>query len=76
MSSDAVIPYLAGLSGTHMIAVEHAELVVALYAAMTALDANGLHMEASAARAVLDVMAKRAVAVGGPMINDRCHGST
>ena len=61
MSSDAVIPKLAGLSGTNLMAVEHAELVVALYAAMTALDDNGLHLEASAARAVLHGMAKRAV---------------
>ncbi len=61
MSSDAVIPELAGLSGTNMMAVEHAELVVALCAAVTALDDNGLHREASAARAVLHRMALRAV---------------
>jgi hypothetical protein len=61
MSSTVMIPNLASLSGSNMMAVEHAELVVALYAAMTALDANGLHLEASAARAVLDRMAKRAV---------------
>ena len=61
MSSNAMIPNLACLSGTNMMAVEHAELVVALDAAMTALDANGLHREASAARAVLDRTAKRAV---------------
>jgi hypothetical protein len=61
MSNDAVLPEYAGLSGAHLIAVEHAELVVALYAAVTALDRNGLHREANAARAVLHGMAKRAV---------------
>jgi hypothetical protein len=60
VSSDT-IPELAVLSGTNLMAVEHAELVVALYAAMTALDDNGFHLEASAARAVLHGMAKRAV---------------
>jgi hypothetical protein len=61
MSSDAVVPKFAGLSGVHLIAVEHAELVVALYAAVTALDDHGLYQEASAARAVLRGMAMRAV---------------
>jgi hypothetical protein len=61
MSSDAVILELAGLSGANLMAIEHAELVVALYAAMTALDDHGLHQEASAARAVLHGMATRAV---------------
>jgi cobalamin biosynthesis protein CbiG len=61
MSSDAVISESAGLSGANLMAVEHAELVVALYAAVTALDENGLHQEASAARAVLRRMAIRAV---------------
>jgi cobalamin biosynthesis protein CbiG len=61
VSSDAVIPELAGLSGANLMAIEHAELVVALYAAVTALDDNGLHREASAARAVLHGIAMRAV---------------
>jgi cobalamin biosynthesis protein CbiG len=61
MSIDTVIPILTGLSGAHLIAVEHAELVVALYAAVAALDDNGLHHEASAARAVLHEIAMRAV---------------
>jgi hypothetical protein len=61
MSSDAVIPKLPGLSDANLMAIEHAELVVALYAAVTALDENGLHQEASAARAVLHGMAMRAV---------------
>jgi hypothetical protein len=60
MTSDAVIPEWAGLSGANLMAVEHAELVVALYTAVTALDENGLHQEASAARAVLHGMAIRA----------------
>jgi cobalamin biosynthesis protein CbiG len=60
MTSDAVIPELAGLSGANLMAVEHAELVVALYTAVTALDESGLHQEASAARAVLHGMAIRA----------------
>ena len=61
MSSDAVIPELSDLSGANLMAVEHAELVVALYAAVTALDENGLHQEASAARAVLHGVAMRAI---------------
>ena len=61
MSIDAVILEFAGLSGAHLLAVEHAELVVALHAAVTALDENGLHQQASAARAVLRGMAMRAV---------------
>jgi hypothetical protein len=61
MSSDAVVPESAGLSGAHLMAVEHAELVVALHAAVTALDDNGLHKAASVARAVLRGMAVRAV---------------
>jgi hypothetical protein len=61
MCIDAGTPVLFGLSGTHLMAVEHAELVVALCAAVTALDANGLHREASAARAVLHGIAIRAV---------------
>jgi hypothetical protein len=61
MSSDAVIRGLAGLSGANLLAVEHAELVVALYIAATALDENGLHQEAGAARAVLHGMAIRAI---------------
>jgi hypothetical protein len=60
MVIDAV-PKIAGLSGANLIAVEHAELVVALYAAATALDENGLYQEASTARAVLQGMAIRAV---------------
>jgi hypothetical protein len=60
MSSDTVILELGGLSSAHLMVVEHAELVVALYAAMTALDDNGLYREASAARAVLHGMAMRA----------------
>jgi hypothetical protein len=60
MSSDAVIPGLADLSDANLMAIEHAELVVALYAAVIALDENGLHQEASAARAVLHGMAMRA----------------
>lgn len=61
MSSDAVILELPDLSGANLMAVEHAELVVALYAAVTALDENGLHQEASAARAVLQGVTMRAV---------------
>ena len=61
MSSDTVIPEVGGLSGANLMAVEHAELVVALNAAVTALDDNGLHQEAGAARAVLHGMAMRAV---------------
>ena len=61
MSSDAVIPGLAVLSGAKLLAVEHAELVVALYTALTALDENGLHQEANAARAVLHGMAILAI---------------
>jgi hypothetical protein len=64
MSMDAVIPKFARLTGANLMAVEHAELVVALHAAVTALDANGLHQEASAARAVLQGMAIRAVSTG------------
>jgi cobalamin biosynthesis protein CbiG len=60
MVIDAV-PEIAGLSGANLMAVEHAELVVALYAAATALDENGLYQEASTARAVLQGMAIRAV---------------
>jgi hypothetical protein len=61
MPSDRVILDLSALSGAHLMAVEHAELVVALCAAVTALDDNGLHHEASAARAVLHGMATRAI---------------
>jgi hypothetical protein len=61
MSIDAVMPEFAGLSGANWMAVEHAELVVALYAAVTALHENGLHQDACAARAVLDGIARRAV---------------
>jgi hypothetical protein len=53
------MPEFAGLSGANWMAVEHAELIVALYAAVTALHENGLHQEACAARAVLDGMARR-----------------
>jgi hypothetical protein len=59
MSIDAVMPEFAGLSGANWMAVEHAELIVALYAAVTALHENGLHQEACTARAVLDGMARR-----------------
>jgi hypothetical protein len=62
MTIDAVVPELACLSGANLLAVEHAELVVALYTAVTALDKNGLHQEASAARAVLHGMETRAAA--------------
>jgi hypothetical protein len=61
VSSDTVIIELAGLSGANLIAVEHAELVVALYAAVTALDDNGLNQDANAGRAFLDRMAMRAI---------------
>jgi hypothetical protein len=61
MSSDTVILELGDLSGATLIAVEHAQLVVALYAAVTALDDNGLHQEANAGRAVLRGMAMRAI---------------
>jgi hypothetical protein len=61
MSIHAVIPEFASLSSAHLLAVEHAELVVALHAAVTALDENGLHQQASAARALLHRMAIRAV---------------
>jgi hypothetical protein len=61
VSSDTVIFELAGLSGANLIAVEHAELVVALYAAVAALDDNGLNQEANAGRAVLQRMAMRAI---------------
>jgi hypothetical protein len=61
MSSDTVILELGGLSSANLIAVEHAQLVVALYAAVTALDDNGLHQEANAGRAVLHGMAMRAI---------------
>ena len=54
-------PEIFKLSGANMMAVEHAELVVALRAAVTALDDNGLFREACAARAVLGRMAVRAV---------------
>ena len=60
MSIDAVMPEFAGLSGANWMAVEHAELIVAAYSAVTALHENGLHQEACAARAVLDGMARRA----------------
>jgi hypothetical protein len=60
MSSDTVILESGRLSGANLMAVEHAELVVALYAAAAALDDNGLHQEASAARTVLHEMAMRA----------------
>jgi hypothetical protein len=60
MSSDAVIPEFTDLSGANLMAIEHAELVVALYAAVIALDENGLRQEANAARAVLHGMAMRA----------------
>jgi hypothetical protein len=60
MSSDVVIRKLADLSGVNLMAVEHAELLVALCAAATALDENGLHQEASVARAVLQGVAMRA----------------
>jgi hypothetical protein len=59
--SNELIPELSGLSGAHLLAVEHAELVVALYAAVTALDDNGLYQAASTARSVLQGMAVRAV---------------
>jgi hypothetical protein len=49
------------LSSANLMAVEHAELVVALYAAATALNDNGLYKEAGAARLVLNGMAWRAV---------------
>jgi hypothetical protein len=61
MSSETVILELGGLSGANLIAVEHAELVVALFAAATALDDNGLHEEARAAQAVLHGMFMRAI---------------
>jgi hypothetical protein len=61
MCIDAVMPEFAGLSGANWMAVEHAELVVALYAAVTALRENGLHQVACAARAVLDGIARRAI---------------
>jgi hypothetical protein len=61
MSSDALMPQLTKLSGDNLMAIEHAQLVVALYAAVTALDDNGLYQEASDARAVLHGMAMRAV---------------
>jgi hypothetical protein len=60
MNSDAVIPELASVSRAHVMAVEHAELVVALHTAVIALDENGLHQEASAGRAVLQGMTMRA----------------
>jgi hypothetical protein len=60
-NDDAVSRELADLSGAHLIAVEHAELVVALSAAMTALDEHGLYHAASAARAVLHCVHARAV---------------
>jgi hypothetical protein len=43
MSIEAVMPEFAGLSGANWIAVEHAELVVALHAAVTALREDGLY---------------------------------
>jgi hypothetical protein len=61
MYIDAAMPEVAGLSGAIWIAVEHAELVFALYAAVKALHENGLHQHACAAQAVLDGMARRAV---------------
>jgi hypothetical protein len=61
MSIEAVMPEFAGLSGANWIAVEHAELVVALHAAVTALREDGLYQDACAARAVLDGIAQRAV---------------
>jgi hypothetical protein len=54
MSNDAVVPEFTSLSGANWITVEHAELIVALYAEATALHENGLHQEACAARVVLD----------------------
>ena len=54
-------PEFAVLSGASWMAVEHAELIVALCAAETALHENGLHQDPCAARAVLDGMARRAV---------------
>jgi hypothetical protein len=60
MSTDAATPELAGLSGANWMAVEHAKLVVALHAAVTALHESGLHQHARAARAVLDGMARGA----------------
>jgi hypothetical protein len=61
MTINAVTPGSAGLSGATLLAVEHAELIVALHTALTALHENGLHREASAARAVLHGMAIRAL---------------
>jgi hypothetical protein len=52
MSIDPVVPEFPGLSGANWIAVEHAELVVTLYAAVTTLHENGLYRDACAARAV------------------------
>jgi hypothetical protein len=61
MPINAMTPKLDDMSGANWMVVEHAELVVALYAAATALHENGLHREACAAQAVLDGMARRAV---------------
>jgi hypothetical protein len=59
MSSElAMIPML---SSANRMAVEHAELVVALYAAATALDKCGRIKDACEARVVLNGMARRAV---------------
>jgi len=49
------------MSSANLMAVEHAELVVALCAAATALNDNGLYKEAVAAQLVLNGMALRAV---------------
>jgi hypothetical protein len=43
MSSDAVMPEFADLYRTNRIIVEHAEFVVAQFAAATALRENGPH---------------------------------
>jgi hypothetical protein len=61
MCNDAMTFQLARLSGNNLMAIEHAELVVALSAAVAALDENGLHQEAGAGRAVLYGVAMRAV---------------
>jgi hypothetical protein len=61
VSSDTGIIELAGLSGANLIAVEHADPVVALCAAVTVIDDNGLNQDANAGRAVLHRMAMRAI---------------
>jgi hypothetical protein len=58
MSSEVTV---TKLSSAHWMALEHAELVVALHAAASALDHCGLFKEAGAARVVLNDMARRAV---------------